>query len=101
MRVLHLTLRRKWFDLIASGEKKEEYREIKPYWAIRLCDEWYGDAPPKFKTFDVVRLKNGYGKDAPTMDVECLGIQIDHGMTIWGAEPGVEYFVIQLGEVLK
>jgi len=28
---LHLTLKKNWFDLILSGEKKEEYREIKPY----------------------------------------------------------------------
>lgn len=30
MEVLNLTLHRKWFDMIASGEKKEEYRDIKP-----------------------------------------------------------------------
>ncbi len=28
---LHLTLKKNWFDLILSGEKKEEYREIKHY----------------------------------------------------------------------
>ena len=32
MKYLQLTLKKKWFDLILSGEKKEEYREIKPYW---------------------------------------------------------------------
>ncbi len=31
-RVLHLTLKKTWFDMIASGEKREEYREMKPYW---------------------------------------------------------------------
>lgn len=36
MEVLHLTLKKKWFDFIASGEKKEESREIKPYWDSRL-----------------------------------------------------------------
>ena len=30
MKYLHLTLKKNWFDLILSGEKKEEYREIKP-----------------------------------------------------------------------
>lgn len=35
-KVLHLTLKKKWFDMIASGEKVEEYREIKPYWIDRL-----------------------------------------------------------------
>ena len=36
MKTLHLTLKKKWFDMIASGKKKEEYREIKPYWFERL-----------------------------------------------------------------
>lgn len=29
-------LKRQWFDLIWSGEKTIEYREIKPYWTTRL-----------------------------------------------------------------
>lgn len=29
--IVPLTLKKKWFDMIASGEKLEEYREIKPY----------------------------------------------------------------------
>lgn len=34
--ILHLTLTKKWFDMILSGEKKEEYREIKGFWSKRL-----------------------------------------------------------------
>lgn len=34
--VLHLTLKKYWFDMIKSGVKKEEYREIKDYWVKRL-----------------------------------------------------------------
>ena len=30
--MLILPIKKKWFDMIASGEKKEEYREIKPYY---------------------------------------------------------------------
>lgn len=37
MKILHLTLKKKWFDMTESGVKKEEYREIKPYWIKRLC----------------------------------------------------------------
>ena len=37
MRVLHLTLKKKWFDMILSGEKKEEYREIKSYWCAQFA----------------------------------------------------------------
>ena len=36
-RLLHLVLIRKWWDMIESGEKKEEYRSLTPYWFTRLC----------------------------------------------------------------
>lgn len=36
---IHLPIKRKWFDMIASGVKKEEYREIKKHWVSRLVDE--------------------------------------------------------------
>lgn len=32
-KVLRLTVCKKWFDMIVAGTKKEEYREIKAYWA--------------------------------------------------------------------
>lgn len=34
--ILHLVLKAKWFDMIACGEKREEYREVSHYWAVRL-----------------------------------------------------------------
>jgi len=34
---LILVVKKKWFDMIASGEKTEEYREAKPYWTNRLA----------------------------------------------------------------
>lgn len=45
MKILHLVLKHKWWDMIASGEKKEEYREPKYYWYRRLLNvdrEGYG-----------------------------------------------------------
>jgi predicted phosphohydrolase len=33
---LILNVKRKWFDLIKSGIKTREFREIKPYWTKRL-----------------------------------------------------------------
>lgn len=32
---LHLVLKKQWYDLIESGIKKEEYREIKQYFVIK------------------------------------------------------------------
>jgi hypothetical protein len=119
MKVLHLTLKKKYFDMIASGEKKEEYREIKPYWADRLTwhehhdriscinsleDELYADSERTYKTgvyknwFDVVEFKNGYGKNSPKIRLKFKCITHGEGRPEWGAEPGKKYFVIKLGE---
>lgn len=37
--VLKLVVKKKWFDMIVSGEKTEEYREIKPYWIGKLVNQ--------------------------------------------------------------
>jgi len=88
MKVLHLTLKKKWFDMIMSGEKKEEYREIKPYWIKRLVS----------KDFDTIRFRNGYGKDAPSFDIEyktlCRGV----GNKEWGA-PDYPVYILELGNL--
>jgi hypothetical protein len=31
MKTLNLVLKKKWYDMIESGEKTEEYRELKSY----------------------------------------------------------------------
>ena len=38
-KTLHLVLKRKWWDMIARGEKKEEYREVCEYWETRILNE--------------------------------------------------------------
>lgn len=43
MKVLHLTLKKKWFDMIASGEKTEEYRDISEFWIKRLTNPLGGE----------------------------------------------------------
>ena len=36
MKTLHLNLIKKWFDMIFSGVKEEEYRDITPYWCSKF-----------------------------------------------------------------
>jgi hypothetical protein len=105
MKVLHLTLKKKWFDMIASGEKKEEYRELKEYWNTRLN---YGDLKvAKYemyflpKRFDAVTFVNGYQKNARSITVQWKDIKVATGNPGWGAEPGKEYFVIKLGKIIR
>lgn len=62
MPALSLILTHRWYDKIASGEKRCEYREIKPFWNKRLFA----------KNYSTVRFHRGY--TATTMEFELLGI---------------------------
>lgn len=100
---LHLTLKKKWFDMILMGEKQEEYREIKMYWAERLMTgfpQTYGYIErlnPDFKDFTEIEFRNGYAKNAPIMIVECKGIKFGMPNPNWCDDGEKEVFVIQLG----
>lgn len=83
-KVLRLTVCKKWFDMIVEGSKKEEYREIKPYWAHRLiegCDKglWVS-GESKFKPYTHVLFINGYNKNSPQIEKKineiCIGYPI-------------------------
>jgi len=91
MKVLHLTLEKKWFDMIASGDKKEEYREIKPYWDTRLLN----------RNYDVVSFRNGYGKKSPIMTVQLTGIWMGYGREDLGAPILKRVYILTLGRVLE
>ncbi len=90
LRVLRLTLKKKWFDMIASGEKKEEYRVPGPWINSRI----HG------KKYDVVEFKNGYGPNVPRMVVEYRGAMHGLGKPEWGGD-GEHVLVICLGRVLS
>lgn len=90
MRILHLTLKKQWFDMIASGEKREEYREVKPYWRNRL----FG------KKFDAIHFRNGYSKGSPTMLVELRSVMTGLGRTDWGA-PYHDVYILRLGSIIE
>ena len=40
LRTLHLSLKKEWYNMIESGIKTEEYREIKPFWCKRLIHDY-------------------------------------------------------------
>lgn len=98
--MLILPIKKKWFDMIKSGKKKEEYREIKPYYNKRLGNEFIGFPFTKsiienfesireydgtqFKIGDIV-FRNGYKADSPKIKCKCK-IYIGKGKEEWGAE---------------
>lgn len=127
MKTLDLVLKHKWYDMIACGEKKEEYREIKSYYvsrllmAAQLCkggevawknltpflSRYYGNNQSElkqylgfsliFKNFDGVTFHRGYTDTTMTFKIE--DVKIGKGDPEWGA-PDEDVFIIKLGERL-
>lgn len=120
---LKLVLKRRWYEMIESGEKKEEYRDATDYYRKKFCPlfkcwRWNtitGDPltdavvpcsfckehPANIKHYDTVTFYLGYRKDRPSMTFTCEGITIGEGKPEWGAAPRLTYYVIKLGERLK
>lgn len=95
--MLTLPIKKKWFDMILSGEKKEEYREMTPYYQVRFANLW------KFDAFNgsairKIRFRNGYSGDSPSFVARCT-LMIGTGNEKWGAEPGKQYYVLKIHEI--
>lgn len=92
---LRLPITGKWYDMILSGVKKEEYRDIKPYYKSRLQN-----LDGTFKQFKYVEFVNGYGHRCPRAKFECLGITEGLGNIDWGA-PFVFCYIISIGNLIE
>jgi len=109
MKTLKLTIKKQFFDMILSGQKTEEYREIKPFWIRRLAIDGMINHKDKtvrfnrFREFDQIQFFNGscYSQSLPNFTIQCKGIHVGKGHPEWGAEPGVTYFILLLGEVIQ
>lgn len=109
-KTLKLTIKKKLFGMIESGEKTEEYREITQYWIIRLLTDFSPDPTQnpirlnggsyKAIEFDQVQLFNGcyFSERLDNFKIECKGISVGTGRHEWGAASGANYFVIKLGK---
>lgn len=120
MKILDLVLKGQGYDMIASGVKKEEYREIKLYWTKRImkCFKWcsrgfdIGNAvtngchclfPQRCENtlnfcaipggFTHVRFRRGYTNI--TMLFKLDSITIGKGKPEWGAPKGKEVFILK------
>ena len=77
--------------MIESGVKTEEYREIKPYWIKRLCDNWVSrdrfidcmnnccinciqTLLYNLYKYDAVKFSYGYTKRTMTFEIESITI---------------------------
>jgi hypothetical protein len=115
MEILKLTLEKKWFDMILSGEKKTEYRALKTYWVQRFYNYKNLTQTPKeflallesktisptdhLKNFTHIQFFNGghFSEELPNFIIPLYSLYIGKGFEAWGAEPDVNYFALCLG----
>lgn len=113
---LTLNVKKKWFDMILSGEKKEEYRAIKASFCNKFLNDEYkkpafhnyegvkiivnNDNFP-FKKYNTVTFLNGMKTKTPTIIIECKGISIGTAKPEWSDKWQGEVFIIKLGEIIE
>ena len=118
-KILYLSLQSKWFEMIEKGIKKEEYREIKPFWVKRI-----GMLEAKTKEIEQIpqeelifmmekKMEQGYlnsyythvqfsfGYTKRTMLFEINDITIGIGRENWGAPIDKKVFIIHLGNKIN
>ena len=112
MTVLTLSIKQKFFDQILSGEKTQEFREIRPKSEDRYC-EFSADRQTLIgpKKYDQIKFVTGQFKGTrPFAIVEVAGAEIvvlvdEHDEPIVYTEDGVECVacevVYTLGQVLS
>ena len=97
--MLVLPIKKKWFDMIASGVKREEYRDMTQYYRKRfqnlgLLDE---QGRATFKDAQVI-FRNGYSKNSKQFEAK-VSLRKRGGSTEWGAEQGKRYFVLLIKSI--
>lgn len=108
--MLTLPIKKKWFDMILSGKKKEEYREIKPYYNSRFAKalgisqdiifyEWWNNKIEIDTNMDIC-FRNGYSAKSPSFVAKCE-LSIGIGRAEWGAEPGKDYYKLTIKEITE
>ena len=100
---LNLPIARKWFDMIASGKKREEYRDVDNAQCCRLFNK-AGRNRCILPDGIAAIFRNGYRPDSPALVVTIEGLtmrgrgEIKHPE--WG-ETKTPHFVIKLGVVVS
>lgn len=107
--MLVLPITEKWFEMIRRGEKKEEYREIKPYYTSRFRklspynihengnEFWYlGDRTMPQE----IIFRNGYSYNSPQIKCLCK-LRVGRGKVEWGAAENKRYYILDIIEILE
>ena len=112
VKILHLQMQKKWFDMILSGEKKEEYRLCTPHWVTRVKN-WTVDNRQLEDEFSLgrpnvllhIRFFNGYQENAPQFTMMCKRYEFRSKSKHpeWGENEydGKDHFVFHLGSIVE
>lgn len=100
--MLALPITRKWYDMILTGEKTEEYREIKPYYNSRFSHLFDVDESGNPTSLDERQIvfRNGYSHDSPSFTANCT-LTKGEGHPEWGAEPHKQYWILNIQQLQK
>ena len=104
MKTLLLTLSKLPFDVMVTGEKKEEFRKNSKWIRSRLFNHDNSE-----KDYDVIKFVNGYGPDKPYFICKYLGFldcymdcdvrRYSNGLEVSGIGPGD--IIIYLGDIIE
>lgn len=91
--MLTLPIQKKWFDMIGSGEKKEEYRADTSYYRSRFA---------KYEGQEMtICLRNGYSYSSPSIICKVVPSRKSGGKAEWGANPNEIYWTLRICELCK
>ena len=107
MKILDLVNKAKWYDMIVSGEKPEEYREEKNYWIKRLTGLDLDFLPFSYrngyekinqKGYTHVRFHRAYTNTSALFELK--DVVYGYGNASWGAwdEPAI---ILKLGKMVE
>ena len=98
--MLILPIKKKWFDMILSGEKKEEYREKNMYYWSRFRKWTASQGLRTLGTGAEIMFRNGISKDSPSFIARCR-ITTGMGDPKWETYPNKEYYILEILEILS
>ena len=85
MLTLKIIIKKEWFDQIAAGTKKIEYRDVVPFWTSRLFN-----TEGKRKKYDRIEFINGYNKNARRLITSFEGLTTKNNT-----------YCIKIGKIIK
>ena len=114
VKTLHLPMVKKWFDMVLSGEKKEEYRLCSPHWNVRVENWMTSDkgcvssgifVRPTEQSLLEIKFVNGYQKESPWFTAMCERFETRSKSLHpeWGESEydGENHFVFHVGPIVE